>query len=102
MRSVCWSSTLHELAGSSLRGATVDSAAPGKWSRMLVPIRPLGSRLSLPLSLFLSLSPSRSPSLALSIALSPHLEADRAHHEAGPVPDLRSCVVDALSPIKPQ
>ena len=79
VRLVWWSSTLIQRAGSSLCGATVDYAAPGKWSRMLVPLRPHVS-LSIPPSLSLSLSLSFSPSLsrALSLSLSLHLSRARS------------------------
>ena len=73
VRSVWWSSTLHQSATSSLCSATVDSAAPGKWARMLVPLLP-----RVPVSLTHTLSVSRSLSRALSLSRSLALSLSRS------------------------
>ena len=57
---------------------------------MLVPIRPLVSRLAPPLS----------RALSLSLSLFAQLVADYAQHEASPAQDLRPCVVEVLCPMK--
>ena len=79
----------------------LDSAAPGKWARMLVPLRP---HVTVSLSHTLCLSLARASALSLCLAralsLSSHQESDHARQEVGPVQDLRSCVVDVLCSIK--